>query len=45
MILDSTNLSQIIELLGLGIAIGLGAGGGAFVISLFVNMFYDVAQG
>ena len=43
--LTSQDLPQIIELLSIGFAIGVGGGAGAFVISLIVNTFYDVAKG
>lgn len=39
------NLSQLIELLGIGFAVGVGGGAAAFVISLIVNTFYDIAKG
>lgn len=39
------NLPQLIELLGIGFAVGVGGGACAFVISLIVNTFYDIANG
>lgn len=44
-ILTPDNLSQIIELFGIGFALGVGGGAAAFVITLFVNLFYGIAQG
>lgn len=43
--LVQADLSQIIELLGLGFAVGVGGGAAAFVLSLIVNTFYDIANG
>lgn len=42
--LNTADLPQIIELFTIGFAIGAGGGVGAFVISLIVNTFYDVAN-
>lgn len=43
--ITSNDLPQIIELLGIGFAIGVGGGAGAFILSLIVNTFYDIAKG
>lgn len=43
--ITSEDLPQIIELLSIGFAVGVGGGGAAFVLSLIVNTFYDVAKG
>lgn len=43
--LNSSDLPQIIELLSLGFAIGVGGGACAFILSLIVNTFYDIAKG
>lgn len=41
--ITSSDLSQLIELFGVGFAIGAGGGVAAFIIALIVNTFYDVA--
>jgi hypothetical protein len=43
--LTTENLSELVELFSWGFAIGVGGGGGAFVIALIVNTFYDIAKG
>lgn len=44
-ILTPDNLTEIVELLGMGFAIGVGGGAAAFILSLIVNTFYGIAQG
>lgn len=44
-ILTPDNLTEIVELLGMGFAIGVGGGTAAFVISLIVNTFYGISNG
>lgn len=43
-ILTPNDLSQIIELFGIGFAVGIGGGAGAFILSLIINLFYGVAD-
>lgn len=43
--ITSNDLPQLIELFAVGFAIGAGGGVGAYVISLIVNTFYDIAKG
>lgn len=43
--ISTNDLPQLIELISIGFAIGAGGGVGAFLLSLIVNTFYDVAKG
>lgn len=42
--MTSADLSQIVELLGVGFAIGAGGGVGAFILATIVNTFYGIAD-
>lgn len=43
--LTTENLPELIELFSWGFAIGACGAGGAFIIALIVNTFYDIAKG
>lgn len=42
--ITTADLSQLIELLGVGFAIGAGGGVGAFILAMICNTFFEVAD-
>lgn len=43
--ITTAELSQLIELMGVGFAIGAGGAVGAFILALIVNTFFVTADG